>query len=85
MVCQGARHRIARALLKRPHVLIFDEATSALDPETAESFARTVNSLKGTVTLLFVAHQVPKALQLDGIVQITPRSTHQDQGDCHEA
>jgi len=82
---QRQRLAIARALLKRPHVLIFDEATSALDPETAESFARTVNSLKGTVTLLFVAHQVPKALQLDGIVQITPRSTHQDQGDCHEA
>lgn len=81
---QRQRLAIARALLKRPQVLIFDEATSALDPETAESLARTINSLKGTVTLLFIAHQVPKALHIDGIVQITPRPTNQDKGDRHE-
>ena len=44
---QKQRIAIARALLKRPKVLIFDEATSKLDAETAESFARTVNGLKG--------------------------------------
>jgi ATP-binding cassette, subfamily B, bacterial HlyB/CyaB len=50
--------------------LIFDEATSALDAETAESFARTVNGLKGKVTMLFITHALPKALKIDEVWQI---------------
>ncbi|MGB0128048.1 MAG: peptidase domain-containing ABC transporter, partial [Rhodocyclaceae bacterium] len=72
---QRQRIAIARALLKRPRVLIFDEATSALDGATAEQFARTINGLKGAVTLLFIAHQLPKGLHVDGIVKIAPRPT----------
>ena len=67
---QKQRIAIARALLKRPRVLIFDEATSSLDAATAEHFARTVNQLKGKVTMLFIAHQLPRSLQLDEIVRI---------------
>jgi subfamily B ATP-binding cassette protein HlyB/CyaB len=62
---QKQRLAIARALLKRPKVLIFDEATSNLDEKTAESLARTINRLKGTATVLFIAHQVPQGLQVD--------------------
>jgi ABC-type bacteriocin/lantibiotic exporter with double-glycine peptidase domain len=72
---QRQRIAIARALLKRPRVLIFDEATSALDPATAEHLAKTINSLKGAVTMLFIAHQLPKALNIDGVVKIAPRPT----------
>lgn len=67
---QKQRLAIARALLKRPRVLIFDEATSALDQETAEGFAKTVNSLKGKVTMLFITHAMPKALQIDEVLQL---------------
>ena len=67
---QKQRLAIARALLKRPRVLIFDEATSNLDPRTAEQFARTVNGLKGKVTILFIAHQLPKGLQVDEIATL---------------
>jgi subfamily B ATP-binding cassette protein HlyB/CyaB len=62
---QKQRLSIARALLKRPKVLVFDEATSNLDLKTAESLARTVNALKGTATVLFIAHQVPPGLRID--------------------
>ncbi len=62
---QKQRLAIARALLKRPGVLIFDESTSALDNETAEQFASTVNQLRGKVTLIFIAHQLPKTLKVD--------------------
>jgi subfamily B ATP-binding cassette protein HlyB/CyaB len=69
---QRQRLAIARALLKRPRILIFDEATSNLDGETAEQFARTVNQLRGRVTMLFIAHQLPRALQVDEIVRLGP-------------
>jgi subfamily B ATP-binding cassette protein HlyB/CyaB len=64
---QRQRLAIARALLKKPRILIFDEAVSNLDQQTAEQFARTVNSLKGKVTMLFITHQIPRGLQVDEI------------------
>jgi subfamily B ATP-binding cassette protein HlyB/CyaB len=38
-----------------------------VDQQTAESFAATVNSLKGKVTMLFITHQVPGGLQVDEV------------------
>lgn len=67
---QKQRLAIARALLKQPKVLIFDEATSSLDALTAEHFATTINQLKGKVTMLFITHALPKALQIDHLVHI---------------
>lgn len=67
---QKQRIAIARALLKRPRVLIFDEATSSLDTVTAEAFAATINRYKGKVTLLFIAHHLPQNLQVDRTVQV---------------
>jgi subfamily B ATP-binding cassette protein HlyB/CyaB len=64
---QKQRLAIARALLKRPRVLVFDEATSSLDGQTAERFAQTVNKLKGMATVLFIAHQLPKGLAVDEV------------------
>jgi subfamily B ATP-binding cassette protein HlyB/CyaB len=67
---QKQRIAIARALLKRPKILIFDEATSSLDEATAEHFATTINQLKGTVSMLFIAHQLPKGLKVDEVVRL---------------
>jgi subfamily B ATP-binding cassette protein HlyB/CyaB len=67
---QRQRLSIARALLKGPKVLIFDESTSSVDGSTAEQLGRTISALKGRVTILFIAHQLPRSLQYDHIVRI---------------
>jgi subfamily B ATP-binding cassette protein HlyB/CyaB len=67
---QKQRLAIARAVLRRPRVLLFDEATSNLDETIVGQFAQTVNRLKGKVTTLFIAHQVPKGLQVDEVVRL---------------
>jgi subfamily B ATP-binding cassette protein HlyB/CyaB len=75
---QKQRIAIARALLKRPRILIFDEATSSLDAATAEQFARTVNQFRGRVTMLFIAHQLPKGLQVDSVITLGQRGTRME-------
>jgi subfamily B ATP-binding cassette protein HlyB/CyaB len=67
---QKQRISIARALLKRPKILIFDEAVSSLDQSTAEQLAKTVNALKGRVTILFITHALPRALRFDAVYEI---------------
>jgi subfamily B ATP-binding cassette protein HlyB/CyaB len=59
---QKQRIAIARALLKRPPILIFDEATSNLDDETANAFGETINQLRGRATILMIAHKLPANL-----------------------
>lgn len=55
----GQRQRIgiARALYHQPKFLILDEATSALDNQTEGEVADMMDSLKGTVTLIVIAHR----------------------------
>ncbi|MDA0225016.1 MAG: peptidase domain-containing ABC transporter [Proteobacteria bacterium] len=80
---QKQRLAIARALLRRPPILVFDEATASLDREAAEAVGRTVSRLRGQVTILFIAHHVPSSLQVDAVarlesrvpVRLTPRAT----------
>jgi subfamily B ATP-binding cassette protein HlyB/CyaB len=74
---QKQRLAIARAVLKRPKILIFDEATSALDAHTAERFAQTVNKLKGAATILFIAHQLPKGLAVDEVFTLNSEKVAQ--------
>jgi ATP-binding cassette subfamily C protein len=59
MLSGGQRQRIAiaRALVKRPLLLILDEATTALDPSTEREICATLSLLKGDLTLLAISHQ----------------------------
>jgi ABC-type glutathione transport system ATPase component len=40
-------------------VLILDEATSALDPETEAAICRTLEGLRGELTIVAISHQSP--------------------------
>jgi subfamily B ATP-binding cassette protein HlyB/CyaB len=82
---QRQRIAIARALLKNPKVLVFDEATSNLDQHTAEHFAQTINQLKGKVTMLFIAHVLPRGLQVDEVIQFGGPKQHQEKARANGA
>ncbi len=59
MLSGGQRQRIAiaRALVKRPGLLILDEATTALDPKTEKEICATLLQLRQEVTILAISHQ----------------------------
>ncbi len=66
----GQRQRIgiARALYRRPALLVLDEATSALDNETEHRINDTIRALHGEITLLVVAHRLSTVRHVDQIV-----------------
>jgi ATP-binding cassette, subfamily B, bacterial HlyB/CyaB len=67
---QRQRLAIARALLKRPKVLVFGEAVASLDDQAAAHIAETVNELRGKVTILFITHKVPVNRRVDEHVHL---------------
>jgi ABC-type bacteriocin/lantibiotic exporter with double-glycine peptidase domain len=54
---QKQRLGIARALYTNPRFILLDEPTSALDPKTEEALVDTLNSLRGKITLVVIAHR----------------------------
>ncbi len=66
----GQRQRIgiARALYRRPALLVLDEATSALDNETERRLTETIDSLKGTMTMVIVAHRLSTVRHCDQLI-----------------
>lgn len=66
----GQRQRlgIARALYTNPRLLVLDEATSALDGQTEQAISLAIQSLKGKVTVLMIAHRLSTARNADLVV-----------------
>lgn len=65
---QKQRIGIARALYSDPKLLVLDEATSAMDGQTEFDISSAINSLRGTTTVLMVAHRLSTVQDADVIV-----------------
>lgn len=56
-VGQAQRLSIARALYKKPDILILDEATSALDSKNEKNFLNLISKLKKEITIIIISHK----------------------------
>ncbi len=68
----GQRQRIgiARALYRRPEVLVLDEATSALDNETEAAVMEAIENLQGKMTMLIIAHRLSTIRNCDVVYKV---------------
>ncbi|MEJ5358848.1 MAG: ABC transporter ATP-binding protein [Desulfobacterales bacterium] len=80
MLSGGQRQRIAiaRALVRRPRLLILDEATTALDPATEREICASLRRLKGELTILAISHQAALLEEADRAFRVEGGRVIQD-------
>jgi len=66
----GQRQRlgIARAMFTKPHLLVLDEATSSLDGEIEASISAAIHALRGSTTVVMIAHRLSTVRNADIVV-----------------
>ncbi|WP_336866458.1 ABC transporter ATP-binding protein [Peribacillus frigoritolerans] len=66
----GERQRLvlARAILRKPAILVLDEATSALDTENEAKIQAAIERLKGTMTIIVIAHRLSTIRNADQVL-----------------
>ena len=80
---QRQRLAIARAMLKKPDILILDEATSNLDAITERALDRTIHEFAKNMTTIFIAHRLSTIKNCDRIYvmdkgKIVEHGTHRE-------
>jgi len=68
----GQRQRlgIARAMFTKPLLLVLDEATSSLDGETEASISDAIHALRGSTTVVLIAHRLSTVRDADIVVYL---------------
>lgn len=68
----GQRQRlgIARAMITKPSLLVLDEATSALDSQIENEISESLSVLKGSTTIIIVAHRLSTVKDADKVVYL---------------
>jgi ABC-type multidrug transport system fused ATPase/permease subunit len=66
----GERQRLvlARAMLRKPTILVLDEATSALDTENESKIQESLERLKGKMTIIVIAHRLSTIRNADQVI-----------------
>jgi ATP-binding cassette subfamily C protein len=84
LLSHGQRQRIAlaRALLRKPGLLILDEATSSLDLDNEKRILDAIEHLHGRTTVLLIAHRV-SAIQRAEIIYVLDNGSVAEWGDWH--
>jgi len=69
----GQRQRlgIARAMFTRPYLLVLDEATSSLDGETEAGISEAFHTLRGSTTVVMIAHRLSTVRNADIVVYLS--------------
>ena len=77
----GQRQRIgiARALYRKPSVLVLDEATSALDTDTEQAVMESIAHLKGKMTILIIAHRLSTIEDCEIVYEIKDKNAVKQQ------
>jgi len=81
----GERQRIAiaRALYRRPDILLLDEATGALDSTTEQVIIRSLEGLRGQITMVIISHRMSAVATCDQVLlldagRVTMHGTYSD-------
>lgn len=66
----GERQRLvlARAILRKPSILVLDEATSSLDTENEAKIQEALERLKGSMTIIVIAHRLSTIRNADQVI-----------------
>lgn len=80
---QKQRTSIARALIRKPSILILDDALSAVDTKTEDSILRNLNTTTNAITTILISHRISTVRNADMILvlengEIVERGSHQE-------
>ena len=67
---QKQRLCIARALLRKPEILLLDEATSQLDSKNDMHISKSIEKLKGKLTIIIISHKKENLQKADRILNL---------------
>jgi ABC-type multidrug transport system fused ATPase/permease subunit len=80
---QRQRIAIARALARKPEILLLDEATSSLDAESEAAVQNAIENLKGSVTVIAIAHRLSTVMNSDKLL-VLERGVIEEEGTPQE-